>query len=161
MGTEDHPLFLREGVQFVDSPEAKKKQDVPVGKCRVSDFKAGFVTITSTPHYFYARDIVRGLPANSSRTFYRRYRADQFDFSQRDSEVDADFFESKIKKPDFEIPVTGYFFLGIFWITDGFHRLAIARAHGRDTVKADVESVPRSIIQTWIRHCAVALRKHP
>lgn len=160
MGTEEHPLFLQEGLPFIAASNPRLKEDVPVDKCRVSDFKAGFMAITSTPHYFFAREIVCGLPAKSSRAFYRRYRVEQFGFSHGDSEVDANFFESKIKKPDFEIPVTGYFFLGFFWITDGFHRLAIAHAHGRDAVIADVGSVPHMLIKTRIRHCVVGIREH-
>lgn len=132
---ELHPLF---------PPEAHGVGDkllgpviiVPNRKCRVVDFFLGPIPIELSPHYIYARDLLQGQGGGSSASYYQLYRNAMFSFNPEQSLTDLEFFRGKVLSPRFDIPIEITSDAQGFLVVHGFHRLAIAAAHGRKFVRA-------------------------
>jgi len=123
-----HPLFP--GTHDVSAP--KRVLLKRVSECFVQDFRKGPCSIFLSPHYYFAQDVALGLNNESSSTFYRLYRHDQFGFSAQDSLIDLEFFRQKILEPDFTLPIT--LTPSSRGVLDGLHRLAIHAAYGHEFV---------------------------
>lgn len=128
---ENHPLFPEPS----DRPNiSRRRSRQKITKCSVIDYILGPVGVHETPHYFFARDIVCGFSAESSALLYILYRRKQFGFNEADSKIDLEYFRQKILNPRLDYSVSVERRGRSLVVQDGFHRLAIAAAHGQEWV---------------------------
>lgn len=90
---------------------------------------------------------MKGESFHASRRAYQLYRSYQFGYSEDQTIIDANYFQEKVLSPNFALPIEGYFVLGKFHVSDGFHRLAIAAAHDLEFIPSLVSRRMRTLIE--------------